>query len=214
LFAAHNVRVLHNTFRHNPGPGIHVGGSNGNLIKGNVIARNSPGILVEGDRNEVRRNRCDRNDDCVLVGEGNRNVIARNRIHKGGDGVGIENGNRNLVARNEIVGPGKVGVYLAIRHPPVGGASNVVRRNLVRGSRRDGFRVRKADRQSLLERNIAIGAEDDGFRVNSRSAKLTGNQAKRNGDLGIEAIRGVIDRGGNVARRNGDPRQCTHIACS
>jgi hypothetical protein len=23
----------------------------------------------------------------------------------------------------------------------------------------------------------------------------------------------VIDGGGNVARHNGDPRQCTHIAC-
>jgi hypothetical protein len=36
----------------------------------------------------------------------------------------------------------------------------------------------------------------------------------RNGDLGIEAVRGVIDGGGNVARHNGDPRQCTNIACS
>jgi hypothetical protein len=71
----------------------------------------------------------------------------------------------------------------------------------------------KADRHSLLKRNIAVGAEDDGFRVNSRTAKLTRNQARRNGDLGVAAIRGVIDGGGNVARHNGDPRQCTGIAC-
>jgi hypothetical protein len=35
----------------------------------------------------------------------------------------------------------------------------------------------------------------------------------RNHDLGIEAVRGVIDGGGNVARHNGDPRQCTNIVC-
>jgi hypothetical protein len=44
--------------------------------------------------------------------------------------------------------------------------------------------------------------------------KLTSNRAVRNSDLGIEAVRGVNDRGGNVARHNGDPRQCTHIACN
>ncbi len=34
-----------------------------------------------------------------------------------------------------------------------------------------------------------------------------------NGDLGIKAVHGVIDGGGNIARHNGDPRQCTHVAC-
>jgi hypothetical protein len=33
-------------------------------------------------------------------------------------------------------------------------------------------------------------------------------------DLGIAAVRGVIDGGGNVAHGNGDRRQCTHVACS
>jgi hypothetical protein len=42
----------------------------------------------------------------------------------------------------------------------------------------------------------------------------TANRALRNHDLGIEPVRSVIDGGGNVARHNGDPRQCTNIACS
>jgi hypothetical protein len=33
------------------------------------------------------------------------------------------------------------------------------------------------------------------------------------GDLGIEAVRGVIDGGGNKASGNGDLRQCTNIVC-
>jgi hypothetical protein len=64
-----------------------------------------------------------------------------------------------------------------------------------------------------LKRNVAAGARGDGFDVESRSAKLTKNRAMRNRDLGIEAVQGVIDRGGNKASGNGDPRQCTHVVC-
>jgi hypothetical protein len=65
-----------------------------------------------------------------------------------------------------------------------------------------------------LKRNVAVGAGDDGFDIQSRTAKLTRNRAVRNHDLGIEAVRGVIDGGGNIARHNGDARQCTNIVCN
>ena len=219
LFGSSHVRILHNKIGHNPGPGIHVADSNENLIKRNVFSRNSPGILLGGDRfqadrNQIRRNRCARNSACVLVSLGTRNVIARNRITKGGDGIAIEKGHRNLVAGNDIVGPRKNGVYLAINAPPIGGHDNLVRRNFVRGSGEDAFVVRGEDRHSRLERNVAVGAGEDGFDVESRSTRLTRNAARRNADLGIEAVRGVHDGGGNIARHNGDLRQCTHIACN
>jgi hypothetical protein len=35
----------------------------------------------------------------------------------------------------------------------------------------------------------------------------------RNGDLGIEAVEGVIDGGGNRASENGDARQCVNVTC-
>jgi hypothetical protein len=44
--------------------------------------------------------------------------------------------------------------------------------------------------------------------------KLADNLALSNADLGIEAVPGVTDGGGNVARHNGDQRQCTNIVCS
>jgi hypothetical protein len=34
-----------------------------------------------------------------------------------------------------------------------------------------------------------------------------------NGDLGIEAVPGVTDGGGNRARHNGNVAQCTGVAC-
>ncbi len=65
---------------------------------------------------------------------GSGNVITRNHVFRGDDGIGIEKGHGNLVARNVIVHARRVGIYLGIKHPLLGGANNVVRRNLVRGS--------------------------------------------------------------------------------
>jgi parallel beta-helix repeat protein len=214
LFDARHVRVVDSSFRHNPGPGIHVAGSSGNLIEGNRFSRGAPAILIEmGNRNQVRRNRVVRGAG-ILVAPGNRNVIARNRVSRASDSIAVEEGRGNVVARNVVIDSRRDGIRLALQHPPIGGTNNVVRRNVVRGSGSDGFLVNKKDRQSLLKRNVATGAGGDGFDVNSRTAKLTRNRALRNGDLGIEVVRGVIDGGGNIAHHNGDPRQCRQIVCN
>ena len=105
-------------------------------------------------------------------------MITRNHVFGGRDGIRIEKGHRNLVAHNVVVHARRAGIRLGIKHPLIGGAHNVVRRNLVKGSRDDGFLVGKKDRHSLLKRNIAKRAGDDGFDIESRSAKLTKNRAR------------------------------------
>ena len=55
--------------------------------------------------------------------------------------------------------------------------------------------------------------EGDGISVGSPRTTLTRNEARHNGRLGIEAVKGVIDGGGNRASGNGDSRQCVHVAC-
>jgi hypothetical protein len=90
---------------------------------------------------------------------------------------------------------------------------NVASRNRIHGAGWDGLRVFVKAKHSFLGHNVALGAKDDGLDVNNPKTKLTRNEARRNGDLGIEAVRGVIDGGGNRASGNGDPHQCTHIAC-
>ena len=39
------------------------------------------------------------------------------------------------------------------------------------------------------------------------------NKAIHNGDLGIEAVPGVTDGGGNKASANGNPAQCINVSC-
>jgi hypothetical protein len=73
--------------------------------------------------------------------------------------------------------------------------------------------VESAAKRTLLRRNHSFAAKDDGIDIDSSTTRLSHDEAVRNAELGIEAVRGVIDSGGNIARRNGDPRQCTHILC-
>jgi parallel beta-helix repeat protein len=216
LADAHRVRIVGNSFRHNPHVGMVTPDSSRNLIKGNLFLRNGDeAFLMEGgNRFRITRNRVVRNGGGITLGPGSRNVITRNRVSGGREGIRIEKGRGNLVAHNVVVAAHRAGIRLGIHKPSIGGAHNVVRRNLVRNSAVDGFLVGKKDAHSLLLGNIARGAGDDGFDVGSRSAKLTRNHAVRNGDLGIEAVFGVLDGGGNRASGNGDPLQCTNVFCT
>jgi parallel beta-helix repeat protein len=214
LFASHDVRILNNTFRHNP-LGLHVEDSSDTLIKGNEIAGSSGlGIFLQADGDQVRRNRCARNKGpCVLVSPGDRNVIARNHAFRDGGGFFIEEGSSNRVTRNVVVHPLKRGIGLGFDRPPIGGGNNNVCRNRVKQAGWDAFQVFAKDDHSRLAHNIAKGSGDDGFAVASRSTTLTDNRAVRNTDLGIAAVLGVIDGGGNRASGNGDSRQCLNVTC-
>jgi hypothetical protein len=49
--------------------------------------------------------------------------------------------------------------------------------------------------------------------VDAPLTALAHNRADANADLGIDAVRGVRDEGGNRAQANRDPRQCTGVVC-
>jgi Tol biopolymer transport system component len=66
------------------------------------------------------------------------------------------------------------------------------------GDRSRGYTV-NADGTGLLELKIE---------GNNDKVALRSNRADRNADLGIEAAEGVIDRGANRAKHNGNPAQC------
>jgi parallel beta-helix repeat protein len=214
IFASRHLRILNNSFRRND-LGMHVDHSTDITIEGNRLARNAHmGILIEADRNEVRGNHCARNrDHCIVVAPGNRNLIVGNRASRDNAGIAIDKGRGNVVARNVVLHARRDGIRLGWVDPPIGGIETVVRGNVVSDSRRDAFVVSPHDRHSVLRGNLAIAAGDDGFDIGSPVAELSRNRALRNADLGIEAVPGVSDAGGNTARHNRDPRQCTHVRC-
>ena len=81
------------------------------------------------------------------------------------------------------------------------------------GTTVDGIIIESTASKTLVERNLATGAGDDGIDVDNASTTLMRNFAFHNGDLGIEAVPGVTDGGGNHAAGNGNPAQCTNVAC-
>ena len=221
LFASHHVRILDSAFRHNGDQGIIVGDSTHNLIKGNLFSHNEfYGIVFErSNRNQVRRNRSVRDGEAgIYVAPGNRNVIARNRVSRVrrsrgvGRAIEVDGGDHNVIARNSL--GDTEGDAILVGCPPCGGlVGTIVRRNHIRGAGKDGVHIGANARHTRLRRNVAKGAKDDGLDTNNSTTKLARNEARRNGDLGIEAVRGVIDGGGNRASGNGDGRQCVHVRC-
>jgi len=64
----------------------------------------------------------------------------------------------------------------------------------------NGILVDNGATGTLVVRNRAIGNGDDGIDVDAPATTLTRNIANHNHDLGIEAVPGVIDGGGNTPR--------------
>ena len=106
------------------------------------------------------------------------------------------------------------GILITIVNRGGSAVGNVVSRNVVRHTRSDGISVDSVPKRTLIKGNRVVGAGRAGIIVGSRSTTITENRAVRNGSLGIRAVEGVIDGGGNRANGNGDRRQCVNVACS
>jgi parallel beta-helix repeat protein len=171
--------------------GISMFRSDHNRILHNSLRHNGDvGLfMAKSDHNQIRKNSVRRNREGGIASEGVGNVFSRNRVFRGGGGIQI-----TTVFHGRAVG-------------------NVVRRNQVRGSSGSGISVDRAVKRTLISRNRVAGSARDGISIDSDSTTLTRNRAVRNGDLGIEAVEGVIDGGGNRASGNGDPRQCVNVTC-
>ena len=201
---ADRKRVIHNSSVRD-GDGIALNGSDRNVIARDHIAHTSNEDPHFGDGIAIEHNSGDHNviEDNLVVGTTWNAILVA-----GDEGVG------NVVRRNHILGAGKNGIVFPslFRRGPK--RNNVVYRNYILGAGEDGVHVDTKAKHTDLVRNHAIGAKDDGLDADDATTKLTGNQARHNADLGIEAVRGVIDGGENKASGNGDPRQCTNIVCN
>jgi parallel beta-helix repeat protein len=222
LFGSRELTIAKNNVFQNGDIGFYTEGLDNSRFDGNSISGHpEAGIILQGSGNKVRDNRFVNNVDGAVV-SGDANVVARNRLSGPSDcdgdcgfGISLEGGTRNVIADNTVVRFDRGGIRLAAFEseggPPTSG--NTVRENLVWGTTVDGVLVESTAANTVLDRNIAVSAGDDGIDVDNASTTLTRNLALHNGDLGIEAVPGVTDGGGNRAARNGNPAQCTNVAC-
>jgi parallel beta-helix repeat protein len=224
-FNAHHNRVERNLVANNGDNGLFWSESDDNRIDANTVSGNpESGILLEASsRNTVTHNHVSRNGDDMNV-FGDDNTVTGNLVSDAvgcddgqgcGFGISVEGGAHNLVAANIVART----LHSGIRLDNYGSLAigNVFRSNFVRAAGIDGIAI-DADQvgpvlDTVLDSNVTIGATDDGIDVDSPATTLTRNLAVHNNDLGIEAVPGVIDGGGNHAAGNANPAQCTNVAC-
>jgi parallel beta-helix repeat protein len=185
-------------------------------------------VLSGATGTSIRENHAARNPNDIVIFEASGNSITRNRLTDAvvcpdcfgptGYGIGIAGGSDdNVISGNFVARTQQDGIRILDLDTadPANAVPNrtQVRGNVVRDTAGDGIRVDAATDGTVLEHNYAFGAGDDGIHVDSTGARLTSNAAFFNHDLGIEAAPGVTDGGGNRAHRNGNPAQCTGVAC-
>lgn len=199
-------RVVANTLANDVEMAFGIEFSTGNVVDHNKVTGSSGGVVLESaDDNTITNNQ-------LLHGVGP-------------DGIGIQiYGNRNLVASNTVVDWIRYGIEVDDfgdeGHSPAVG--NILRDNLV--NRADegiaiGPEAGGVVLNTVIEGNRVMGAVDDGIQVTGPSTGLatttiTRNVAVHNGDLGITAVPGTLDGGGNHAAGNGNPLQCLNITCN
>ena len=195
LVEAARTRVRGSTSSRNAGRdsgvGITLFESHNNRIADNTLSDNAElGIhLIQSDHNYVGHNRVRRNPEDGIILQGDRNQIVGNRV-----------------VRNSIT----ITLFTDNAHA----AGNVVRRNSVRRAPRGGIAIDPAVERTVVKRNHVFRAGAHGILVGNPTTTLTRNEARYNHRLGIRAVEGVIDGGGNRASGNGDARQCVNISCS
>ena len=216
-----HVHVTGNTLTRNTCEGISVADdATDNVIEGNTVSANGcDGITFTNgsDRNLVRGNTVIRNIAGVGIVTSNDNVVADNSLRDNAFvGAYVFGGDRNRISGNITTGNGdgsEGGIHVLPDDAGNAPTSNTISNNIVTANTGDGILVDAGSINTLIRGNVAARNTDDGIDIDSPGATVTGNDADRNGDLGIEAVIGVVDGGANAASRNANPLQCVNVSC-
>jgi parallel beta-helix repeat protein len=204
--------------------GVHLRGAEHNRVIGLNMEGSSFGIaLFNSDVNHLRDNgalggafnQCGTvRGAAIALFNSHGNDIQRNSAQLSDFGIALVSSQRNLLEENQSApidsdGNQCFGIYVADSN------HNVVRNNVADNNDIDGIFVLADSHNTRIVGNRAVfNGGGDGIDVNSSATTITRNTANKNGDLGIEAVPGVTDGGGNRASNNGDPRQCVNVDCT
>ena len=186
------------------------------LRRNTVTGHPEAGIILEGSGNRYPATPFADNVDGAIV-SGDDNVVAGNRLSGPSDCPGGVRLRHLAGGRDAQPGRSATSSCASTRRHPARRVRGVRRaaddrehpsREPRHGTTVDGVLI-ESTAPHAVERNFVLGAGDDGIDVGSPATTMTRNRALNNGDLGIEAVLGVTDGGGNFAARNGNPLQCT-----
>ena len=203
--------------------GIQLFRSDQNEIEGNILFGLGDGVsLAQSNDNRVQRNSSSGNGSGVGVFRGSsHNRIEHNLVNDNSDtGVLLDDhADDNVIADNHASGNAFAGI--AAGHSD----RNLITHNVTNANPGGGIVVEAAigtivtDNQANGNGSNPFGCMpecpllDDGIHIDAPATTVTGNTSNHNADLGIQAMLGVTDGGGNQARANGNSLQCTFVLC-
>jgi parallel beta-helix repeat protein len=200
------------------------GDSRRNLVRANTVrrSRGSAIDLGQGAQNRVDLNRLADNGDGIILTDEQHTIVSDNHLtgtglygfpDTGGFGVILDGADANTVRHNRVVEGRGPAILVTRLDSPTGADNNAVIGNVAGNNASDGIRIGEGTSGTKVRRNLAVGNGDDGIDVDAPATIVSRNTTKRNRDLGIEAVVGPRDGGGNRAYANGNPLQCTNIEC-
>jgi parallel beta-helix repeat protein len=196
LIGSSDATVVHNTVLRSADYGIEVVNSSNTIVSQNAVHTwDGDGIAVTGTASFGN-----------LPATGNS--VLDNELSSGSTGIEVievDRGNvRNtLVARNHVYNTTDIGILV----------------DAVTTLNGDGFPPYEytlgiGPSDTRVVENITTRNQLDGIRIDSPGNRLARNEADRNGSWGIFAVNDTSDGGGNRARGNGEPAQCSGVPCS
>jgi parallel beta-helix repeat protein len=188
-------------------------GSDDNVIEKNDAFDNTLNgilLLTNCDRNRISKNTTIGNNrqGISLFGGADGNLVEKNDSFGNTlNGIVVTASLDNHIEKNTLTDNGSFGIFLD------NGDATPIMKNLSLRNALGGIELNSTSDGNLIEKNDAHENGDDGIDTDNPSTTITKNTANDNVDLGIEANSGAIDGGGNKARGNGNPAQCTGVSC-
>jgi nitrous oxidase accessory protein NosD len=221
------------------GSGVYLEEASLTQVLGNDIRSSGAGVTLfrEGNFNVIRSNSLSANGTAVFVAgfspseRPEQTEIADNDVFGNTTGIFVGISLRTEVRGNRVVDNSEDGIFEGAGASSSLIEGNVSSRNgfsgiatfnsndsVVTGNRTwdngsDGVLVGSSARRAVISDNFSKGNGDDGIDVDAAGTTVARNKANVNADLGIEAVPGVIDGGGNKAHGNGNRAQCINVSC-
>jgi Right handed beta helix region len=180
--------VRYNDVRNTGDAGMSIGGA-GVKVDRNVVVGPLSCLLVRGEDPRVTRNELSSCDSAGGVSQYTSSaVIAHNAVSGSASGLFVI-GDGARIEHNDFSGNEVYGLSLSDGHA-------VLNRNVANDNVLENYE----------------GRQGTGLEIHVAGAVVSRNRANRNGNLGIDAVPGTIDGGGNRASGNGNPAQCVGVS--
>jgi parallel beta-helix repeat protein len=206
------LTVRDNVINGASGFGIVVADAVGASVVGNLVSDVAfEGIILGASGNTVAKNRVMRTagHGILVAGATGSKVVGNTVSSTAGSGIALSEASANRIEGNVVSGASGGGIRLLDALSD----GNLLRRNATFGNLGNGILVPAGAGVTVLEGNAADGNQFDGLRIEQAGTVVRKTRADGNGGLGIAAVAGTVDGGGNRARGNLVAAQCEGLAC-